>query len=636
MRRMALLLFLVAAPGLAQEQPTAARVHAFFAELPEFAPPVEDLRIFVFPLADADAEPLRLRMDGQQKAIAKQRLEVATRRKQLQRQARVLLMAGVNWLRTTGSWFSTADKQAEGNFNTRQIHWFAELFQTHYAEKEFRRLAEAYYTTLFAVQFSGLAEAERRQVLDWFDTRLGVLRKTRRETFTAIEKHRKGLWQGIFEFFKMAAWERPDPATRANRMLRATVLERHYNWLVPETSLHLTVYGSLLDAHERAVVSKELHPALRRLQLANPDWTPMKAGPSGTQALRLKIVRIRARRAQLAEYRREIENEAGFRTKASVLLGIGAAVKDKGGKALQAVKEGVANNAVVRAVAGLELRGLAVASLAWKFSGDVVGLVVTGPLEDFFISLTKPFWKLFGADVKTSVEANLDTYNQARLEIERRIKLLGYFAGKFSADQCLQYAAFFAGDDLARGTTSQPLPLAPRITLKSLLFDAQFISATRGGLPQILEILCEDPRQRAAVILRSGQYLAAAEFLAAAQRLGTARGLKLKDEDLASRNKTLEKLLAPMDPLTGRPTPASERDVFLRLVPGVALAQALWNLPRTTRTSIEYLKGNLGSQDDFLLQLNGNQERIRFVLLGLGDVAFHFDRLHKKFPDIYE
>lgn len=617
-----------------QQATTSVSVHTFFAKFPQFNTPVERLKLFTVSVSSTG---LNTGLESSRAAFNTAATEVGKIETDANHDARTMLMAAVNVLRTEGTWWSRTfgeRKDAESNFHRRTLTFYVTLLRLHLAEGRLRTAAEEYYTRCFVQAFPALPPAGRQEVLGWFQTRLEALQQAREKTFRAIELRRLQVYRDLLRRAKDAV-ARNDPhdariATEARAALESAKNVRDYEWLITETATHLTIYGRLIAAEEAAVSREQLHPALREAVRATPGFRPQDALPDSATAERLAIVKLRARRAQLTEVNRALAVETAYRAKVSILLGTWNVVKEAAGKSLQIAQDGVVNDEYLKAL-DIYARPGALIAIAYKLFGDSFSLLVSTPLKDIFMQASKD---MLGTGWTTSDQDHFAEYEKEMKPIMFRMRLFDRIAERFDESTCRQWIAFFVGDKSGKAAESVP-PSVDRNTMRSLVADADFIAATQGGLPAIFEPLVDDPSQRTALLLRGAQYQINADFQAGTRRLAATRGQMVKPEDFASVKKALDTALGPVDPVSGWRDPYVQRGWIYQAIPMVGGIKAVVDLPKITRLFVEFLRGRIQEENSYLEQLATHTEWIASLIAGLETCGWDYAKLHAKAPGLF-
>jgi hypothetical protein len=644
--RLLLALGLLALPGPRQSRAEdevvapVARVHSHFARFPSFAAAAEDLKLFRFAPPAGTSPRLNAAMNRSRTAFNAQKAKVKELRTRLDEQAKGMLAAALNVLRTHGGWWSEhfgSRMIAEQEYLAHKIAWLMSMAQLHFARAELRRIATEYYTTSFATIFPAYPRAQRQEVLNWFEQRCRKLRTERMRAFCEIEDQRRKAFRDIYTKIRNALEGKvEDLPTRAKALLDEARLQWQYAWLGPESAVHVTTYGRLLERHALALDSQELQPKLVEAVKKLERFSPRDTLPEAGMEIREQILRTRARRARLVLLRREMQIEAAHRTRVSLALGVMASVKDAGSKLWQVAAEGSIAR-MDRKAYEVYATPAAVVAISYKLLGDLWGSLVSTPLKDTAINLMEQaFPKNWGVSIDDSVDEAWKDYLKQREEIDRQIKYLGRIAESFGASEARKYIEYFRKDRAGKGLNAGSLPPGVPFTFRSLLHDSRFTAATKGGLAGLFTVFCLDPKDEVVVHLRVSQYEQAANLRAAASRLAAARGRKIDPHDLASTQKAIDAALGPKDKVTGRRNPYHEPDDFLHYVPVISGLKALWNLNRITSMLSEELKGNLRSEDAYLESLGGLQKTLRDLVHQLELFDFDLARLRAKMPSAYD
>jgi len=634
----ALLMLMAMHPALAEEK-VAARLHAVFARLPSFKPPVEDLEFF----ADAPLDSSSRLTTQYQRRFQSNRSAVEQRRTALDRASRAYLMAAVNFLRADAGWANLGKKLAESNLNQRQLAWLGELVRLQKEEARFRKTAEDYYVKVYANRFAGMSEPARKKTLAYFGKRLVRLRKLRRLTFEVIEDQRERFFEHLTSKALKEYRGRMTATDRANATLGNVAMMREYAWLVSENTLACTIFARLLQQEETVVRSgskpRRNSPSLHSMVVAafarDAALRPDGPLPNDADAVRLEMVRLRAQRARTLLMRDEIMLEAAYRNKVSLLLGMRKALTDAGKRAgatweMLTETEGASAR-------GLTYGGLSVATTAYKFFGDsftaTVGTHTEDAITDFAL---KPLFKLFGGEAKNTVQRQREQHKEQFELLARRLGMMKNIAERYSVGQCRQFIDYFLKDHAANGTAAAPVPQNLRQTTQALLSDEAFIAANQGGLPGIFLPLCVDPKRYAGVCYRAAQYELGAALKSAGERVATARGLAVDPKTFSMNRKMLEKIYLPKNPQTGEPWPITQTDQLIYTVPFLGGVKALWDLRRNMARTFQLAGGLVPDQDKHLERLLDMRDRMRVYMLAFANAGFDSYKLQVISWDAYQ
>jgi len=618
-----------------QKVATTVSVHTFFAQFPQFETPVEPLAIRQ---VYTSSTGLSAKLANSEKAFEAAATEFNKLERDANRDARVMLMAAVNILRTEGTWWSRnlgERKAAENNFHARAITFGITLLKLYYAEADLRAAAEEYYTRYYVQAFPTLSAKERQEVLRDFQSRLEALQQAREKTFRAIETQRLEVYRDLLRHLGTVADSDEERAARipvrARALLESAKDFRNYMWLVPETATHALIYGRLIGAEEAAVSREHLHPALFEAictELGSPPKETPTDVPTVTE-VQLAIVKLRARRAQLTEVNRTLTVEAAYRSKVSILFGTWNVLQEAGGKTWQIARDGVVDDKRLKALDMYAQPGALIA-VAYKLFGDSFSLLVSTPLKDFFLQTSKD---VLGTEWTTTDQDHFAEYEKQMKPIVFRMRLFDRIAEGFDENTCRQWIAFFVNDQSGKAAGSMP-PSVDGNTMRSLVGDADFIAATQGGLPAIFEPLAKDPQQRTALLLRSAQYQINADFQAATRRLAAARGQAIKPEDFASVKNALDKALGPVNPISGWREPYVQHPIY-QVIPIIGGLKAAIDLPRATKFFAEMVRGKIQEENAYLQRLGAHTEWIPSLIAGLETCGWDYGKLYAKAPGLF-
>jgi len=542
--------------------------------------------------------------------------------------------------------------------------WWGRLYEEFTADEERRKIARDFYDDL-AASFHLLSEKKQVELLATMQKRMEDLKTERRRIFELIESQRL---QYALQIAKARGSQRvaedlddwfadpsvvPEPtpeeiADAANAMLKDPNLKRAYLWLVPETALHVELYGRLLERREEVLVNGVLHDRLMEARRADLALGPHDSVPpvGNSRETRMEIFRLRARRGQLLIHLQEAQLEAAFKRSTSMLQSVGqslgAFVRD--GKAVLSdlpslVERAVASTNLMDDVdSGVTQSGAAFAAggaaVAYRLLGDLMGIVVVQPLVDTLKSPIKSVFNPFGAGIQDSVDKAFASYHKQRDALELRFKLLENLATQHTLEQAQGYVrSVRTGGESGQGWLEQIAPIA----VSEILRDPTFAAATDGGLPGIFTILCEDPRDLAALHVRGALEELRGDALAAGSRIALARGLAQVEGDQLSRE-AVERIVHPLAP-TAENAPDALAGFWANWVylaaeiPRAIVVDYMWNAPTKFELLFTYAKGDAGDQDAYLRGLQKRQDAMwRFQQL-LKEHDFDYDELERQSED---
>jgi hypothetical protein len=611
---------LVAPPETVQGNAVVV-ISVHFIDLGEYEPPCSDLELIYFPEL-VGALPLN---DRPTLNVNRQRFKDSFKHVQQARQRAAVAARDVQIL-------AAEDMRSRDDDDSSRVitalgspdmlyglyEWCAALWNLDSVETTHRNIVMDYYAG-FSKAFPVLPLEKQQAVLSEFEQRMQCLQDERRNVFEQVEQQRRRSWDTILSDVANEVSGDVDLDASVRAWLTAVELQRGYAWLVPESTLHISTYRTLLAQHELSLRSRELHPAMLRARRGGP-------GAADVDAARLAVARARAGRALMYVYQQDMLNEGTFQTQASTLLSIGKAFEDAGHHTLITAK-GLVTAEVFK---GLEpqVQQLAIIGILHKLLGDVLSAAVVTPIKDTFVQMIlKPAAGLIGEDVKTSVDKAYDTYANQRLNLDKRIALLNNIRSHMTTATGMDFVGFLRSGQKPSGGTSI-ISIAPGI-VNSTLQDGQFIAATQGGLPWIFEALCSKESDRRAVLLRGAQHHIIANVKAAAARLAVMRGLAAPNPDRPVTANVVRKITEPWadaayDPWTSRTINA---DLLLQAVPFAQALRTLWNAPTYLKNVIEYLKGNIPDQNEYLNERVALQGKLQFLLHALGSRDFDYERL---------
>ncbi|NNF16856.1 MAG: hypothetical protein HKN70_08905, partial [Gammaproteobacteria bacterium] len=272
---------------------------------------------------------------------------------------------------------------------------------------------------------------------------------------------------------------------------------------------------------------------------------------------------------------------------------------------------------------------------ASEFVGGSFSTLVSGPVQDMFITTLKRPAEFAGYDLKTSAETAFDAYLKNHAVTQESIKFIETIIERHGDDpdkaalHGTQLIAEVAGDAAGRRQKG-------RVPIGRFLDDDAFVAGSGGGMAFVLEPFAESPADIAKL-----HFHAAREELKAAGRNGYLR--IAADRGIVVDNPDLELSMAMLD---SRPTDAElgldksnndfERAVvrgraYLLSGPGRAeILDSIW--PGLSRTFFFGAK-NYPSQDEWLRTLIYNQKQFDDVLAALKKSNYRFADMALGIPD---
>ncbi|TVQ85504.1 MAG: hypothetical protein EA400_15585 [Chromatiaceae bacterium] len=523
------------------------------------------------------------------------------------------------------------------------------------ASEEALRAAAASYYRLVGTVFPALSDAGRADALSFFTQRMSCLVERRSRVFCTLARDRREFWKNVNDrawsaLVGDAAWAAvddlrpecggepvvtgaaPDPvAELAGAFLSSLLLEEEYAWLAPETTTNLDILSILVEREEDGLANSELHLLLDRAFEAGigRDEAALLADQPLGETARVGIFAMRTLRAELVLERKLLALEAAHRRQVSVVLGLVDTVA-------AAWRQGAVTAgglATADAMKGAEpgLKVLALLAITHKLLGDSLSVTITTPVQDVLTEVAfKPAVGLFGGTVKTSVEKAWEQHLEQVAEIKRQMALLGALRQEITSTAAAKpyLEALVRGDPMA-----SPLGRRAPTTLRALLEDSDFIQATNGGLPWLLEPFCELSSQRNALLLRAAAFELEANARRAAVRVAAMRGLPVENPELKLTHASFEEIFKP-----GRPPPAlvGASDQLISNMPVLGGLWTVYNLPTAVTQTIDYLYGNIQKQDDYLAALVRQQQSLMMVVNALETVGFDYGRMKARWLDIHE
>lgn len=663
--------------------PEPAQVDAFFIHYEPYLQPCPDVPLFDATLAAEVVELIgdpgleRAKQAVQKKLELEHLIDIEVDEAQMK-----LYVATANHLRalTAEPLNTTLHRQTHGAMLLEEFRWYGALEKQVAMARERRAAAADYYSRLGQV-FPSLDEALQREVLSAVDDQMQCLEGERRNKFALIEHYRRkysdrvnslaGWIEDIAENAEetlgldedpdnlsdsaVSSLRTPDDVTQAAKAaLGEANARRGYMWLNPETSLMVEVVPELLAGRERYLANAKLHPRMLAHFRSDSTLRSTSPGPgdAATTAIRMEMMRVRAKRARLHLVLRELQLEAAFNRSASLSLTVTEALKkalsdaDKLKAEVEAVNGGLAWYELPKAKINEAVAGLGVVAIGFRLSGDLLGCLVNQPLVDGFKDryikpILNPALELAFSDrVKNSVEKAYDGYWQARKPLEIQQKVLDNLATKHTAAQARAFIAW-ARDPGSPDAAGSIYQMAER-SVTALLEDGEFAAKTDGGLVGIFAPLCNDPRDLAALQVVGAAYEQRGNAKAAASRISIGRGMADLPESADLGLEVVERIVKPVtDPaavdLSGAYDPAAGLFTNLAYVlpaaPFAMTVDRVWNLPTRVQLAVAYATTELPhSQDDYLFTLHNGQGAFTRLRNELGNVGFDYDELERSSP----
>ncbi len=525
--------------------PAVSRVKAIFATLPKFEHPCGNLNLHwqshVAP-ALRKIGPENLNHARKKWSEFKQQLRQVEKARELAAKAtEELLLAALSEFKAVGAWSRIT---AGGNFSIKYQVWYVALLVRKGAEDRLRDIASDYFKPFTTLGFQLLSPKRQQEILDYFEKRANCLQAARRDSFTDIQRTRvelarvygSALERGNATYFYSGNL---DKVAEINAYMLSTKYQGDYSYLSKESTQVSAIFLKLAQARERRIINDDLMEKLSRDLRKNPWIAPRDPlhGPADTRAVRLKISQLRAKMALIALYTREIALEAGMTRRLDIQTGLAEvgkeALKDLptwwdevySGRAFGAQRSFDADNqqtldSYVRAGA---TNLSALAAIGLHFTGSSFSAVISPIMRDTGADLSKIINQYVDlGKLQYNTEAVYKDYKKKLKEQDGRIEVLRNMAGKYT------YAKQFGFVKTLRSGSVGP-------NLRDLLEDPDFIAASGGGIPSILAVLCEDPRDLTAVYLMGAQYEFTGTVNAGIGRLLINRGAFSSPEDLPKR-----------------------------------------------------------------------------------------------------
>lgn len=524
--------------------PTERRINLAFAELPKFelSCPVLDPH-YIGGLSRhlpesyvGEAAANRAKLVQLLQSFRDRIREAREARRATQRVAEEIMFAQLALYRSNRERWFPLSPSLSVEHNRLQAQWLSALWDLSEKEQAVRDTAAAYYG-IYAQAFPGVAGAERERVLAWFAERSRCLQKDRHRAYEAMHQ----AWNGFLEIAlaeagttstveagttgrsespTAEAFTATPPALQyleaASLNLKQMARWWAYSWLSAETVTNASIQKSLLRGHEQALQGTVLHGRLVAAARADSTLGPRDPWPveEADRAIRLRLSRLRARKAMTALYQQDVALEAAYTKKLSLLSGL----LDAGSQLAQDAGRAQRTLVATQPIASL--------ALAKRFLGTTLDMVLVTPLKDAAVTGLREGSEAVGVSTgwKTTAEKNLDTYRKQRDGLRRRIALLEHLATRQSYDQGMALVGWLR--DGARGAPPASGAAVARTTFRDMLRDPTFIQSTDGGLVHVLEILSPDPRDQAALLLRGARWEMGANVRTAYVRIATERGVQ--------------------------------------------------------------------------------------------------------------
>jgi hypothetical protein len=612
---------------------TTHRINAYFANIPDFDFPCSTPELLFDPKLVQAIDPKK-RFEFQ--SLRKRGGEFDEKLAELETERATLKEIYVNRLNTAfdgymvnqelweaiesgdDSEFSLSDLEVyqttERKLDEQYWAFVQQVFFTHRKARELQATVKKYYDQVIPA-FDGLTLDEQKQFLEAFESRMQCLRDERTKTYTQLMQSKIALEKGMETYLKgeFANKEnkgiKPLQIDEVNQQLKRMAIQVQYLWLVPEFSNHLTIYRSLLWAHDKKLRNAHLLPLIKAAQMKEPFVMPVEAFAADGERTRVReqIARIRARIAYLTLLEDEAKTEASFAintTPVDRLVNVWEAAKSK--KVTDKdIEEWVDRGGWVsrRQIDGLFMGLAAMKSIL----GNTLDQLITNPMQDYAIANLQSTG-LFDGGWKTTAEDNWEKYQQAIAHISLRTKFLDNWAKSLTHAEGMRYV-----EALAIGRSKG---VANRV-FSDLLGNHDFTSRTRGGVLAILEVLCEDPADLRAMHYQSCRIRFEARLRDARNRLAKARGIEeLSDPDAIISTADLQMgVLGPIDTWS---------DTF-------------FEIPSLVKNLFGQQFGDYESQDLFMEALERQRSRLDLVLSALALPEIENDplRLAAKYPEIF-
>lgn len=634
-------------PGRTENRESVAtqRINAHFANLPPLVLPCEDQKIIYHP-EFIKYMPQEVRTD-----LQKLRTEISSytvrreeARKALSSVRDQLMLSGYNYFRAKETGSSQEVIESEWAFRYQQGVWYWHLFHVTNREGIVRNDTKAYYD-LVLPYFSRISISEQQKYLDAWQDRLDCLTKERKDVFKKVFVSEKVQLSEVYEHATDTSVKNANLTSGlAASTARQTSNRRIYAWLVAESSNLTSLLRKLTNRHQLILENTLLHPKIEKAFLT----LGAKLGPDDViprtpeiREIQLKISKYRSRLLINHLYLKQIEAEATYKNQLNLYTGTVFGLARIGEDTQKAWKniwktKNIISYSDYRSMP-LNLAVLSVVGTGVEFFGSTFSVVVTDPISDFITSISQPFGKAAGYDLKTSADKAFEQYEkQSRelLRMQRLIELMVKNQDPSKGSSAIKHAESLiefikTGKPSARSVTSQ----AP-LTIKSLLEDEGFINATGGGLAYALAPMCASTRDCNALYLHTGRHALTGNARSAWLRIALDRGIEIENPDAPFSKQSLnKKTLADYTPQGDSYISYFQRQVVKhsgKLVYSIPLygqyRQAYDKIP-AVRSLLRYEGKNEASQDVFLQSLITQQDRYTRVLTALAQSSYDFKKL---------
>ena len=672
-----IIFLLIPSTVLARSVPMVKSVMVHFAELPPIQLPCGDLELKFYPGYAKYAETINLgKIDLLQKQY-EQYLKQADKLKViLAKSLEDFLMAGYADFRARQSSDDVLQNAANlinpvpthmtptgVKFLYQQFIWYTNLSRAAYNDYYMRGTAEEYYK-LITPLFLGTSYKNRVGLIEKLSTRLACLHEHRQEAFDKITKTDRISFEKSDNSIKNKPITIEEASKRASDIAEFSSYSREYVWMSSEMSSLTTILRTLLNAHETAVYNSRLHPKLRKAHvkygaaLGPADRFPKDAELLKTRRIRLEIAKIRAQVALNHMYLKQIMAEQIYTSQLNFSSGITAGASKAYDIAMKAGKDFIRTRHLlpydkfIKDVKDFYTTGntiseeefqkeykrdpgtveLALLLTAAELANSTFTLAVSS-LKDLSIRGLQLF-----VDVKTSAEKALDTYMVEKKKVNFSIKIVERIIQNLDPDNPASFEQsllLIKTIVFGKFSGSKLVDQAPN-GIKRLLGDSGFIGATGGGLPWILEPLCESPGQRAALLINGARYALTGNARSAFHRIAFDRGLWIDNPALPLTKEILQgNSLSEYAETDFQKIMLAGNTNLIYSIPLIGDAKFAYDKIPFVRNLLKFEGKNEGDQDEFLLNLISQQEIFDQVLAALKRVRYNYSELSRKDPDSF-
>jgi len=650
----------------ARSTPIVQSVMVHFAQLPPIQLPCGDLKLYYYPeyvkkheniinynSTGETIKSLRVQHEILLENAGKMKIELA---KSLEN----FLMAGYANFRAMQSQNYLLQKETEVKFLYQQVIWYSQLAQATYIDYQIRESAQKYYK-LTAPIFSALNYSERTDLIQKFSTRLACLHEHRQDAFEKITQAKRYSLEELMGFTKNKTITIEQASKRASDIAKFSSFSREYGWMAAEVASLTAVLQKLLNAHETAILSKELHPRLMKAQkkygaaLGPSDKFPKDSETDQIRRIRLEIVKVRAQIALNHMYLQQTKAEQIYTSQLNFSSGITAGLSKvsniamKTGKDFIRTKHLLPYDEFMKAGSDVLKTGdvisfndflteykrdpgmveLALIMTAAEFANSTFSLVTSSIVD------TVTGWMQVFADVKTSIEKAKDTYIVDKQKTDFAIKAIKKIIATLDPDnpgsfrEGMHLSGFIVMGKKFDSTVAKQIPNE----VGRLLEDAGFIAATGGGLGWVLEPLCESPTQRNSLLITAARKALTGNARSAFHRIAFDRGLWIDNPDLPLTKDILKgNSLSDYADNDFEKVMLSGNTNLIYGIPLIGDAKFAYDKVPFIRNLLKFEGKNEGSQDEFLLKLIDQQELFDQVLAALKRVRYNFSKLSIQDP----